>query len=178
MLQKSSREKIIEIFINEPSEKHYLIELSKKAKIAHTSVSKILKELIYQGIIIKNNEKKGKRVFPYFNSNLENKKFKILKKIKNLEQIYNSGLVEFIEEKIMPKSIILFGSYARGEDIEISDIDLFIESLENSFDLKKYEKKLSRKINLIFSKDINKLSLELKENVINGIILEGYIELK
>jgi hypothetical protein len=35
-----------------------------------------------------------------------------------------------LAEKLMPQSIILFGSAAKGEDIEQSDIDLFIESKE------------------------------------------------
>ena len=31
------------------------------------------------------------------------------------------------EGKLAPKSIVLFGSYQKGEDIENSDIDIFVE---------------------------------------------------
>ncbi|MEA3414261.1 MAG: nucleotidyltransferase domain-containing protein, partial [Nanoarchaeota archaeon] len=147
MLQKSTREKVLEIFFLEPSKKHYLKEISKKIKIAHTSVKKVLNELLEEKIIIEKIERKGKRNFPLFYSNLEIDNFKNLKKFNNFKEIYDSKLIEYLEEKFMPKSIVLFGSYFRGEDIEESDIDLFIEVEELEVYLKKFEKKLGRKIN-------------------------------
>jgi predicted nucleotidyltransferase len=102
--------------------------------------------------------------------------YKKLKKINNLKELLEIELIETIEEEFMPKSIILFGSFSKGEDIEGSDIDIFVESEENEINLKKFEKKLFRKINLYFG-DLKKLNKNLKENIINGIVLEGFIEL-
>ena len=41
---------------------------------------------------------------------------------------------------------------------------------------KLFEKKLNRKINIFFSDNFNKLSKELRNNIINGIILKGYLK--
>ena len=96
----------------------------------------------------------------------------------NLFILYDSGVIEFLKNKIMPNSIVLFGSFSRGEDLEESDIDLFIESEIKVIDLKKFEKKLKRKINLNFNSNINNLKKPFLNNLINGIVLYGGISLK
>ena len=78
----------------------------------------------------------------------------------------------------MPDVIILFGSASKGEDIEGSDIDLYLQCEEKKLDLEKYEKELKRKINLFFEKNFNKLSEELKSNIINGDKLKGYLRVQ
>ena len=49
----------------------------------------------------------------------------------------------------------LFGSYSRGEDVEESDIDLFVEAKERNLDIRRFEKALGRKMQLHFKEDIN-----------------------
>lgn len=75
-------------------------------------------------------------------------------------------------------AIIVFGSYARGEDTEDSDIDLYVEtSSKKKPNLKKYEDRLKREIQLFVYKDIHKIkNKELANNIINGIALNGYVE--
>lgn len=92
----------------------------------------------------------------------------------NLDQIIN--LIEFLKKEFMPNCIILFGSFARGEDIEDSDIDLFLECKKKNINLSKFEKQLNRKIQLHFNDNFKQYAKELKNNIINGIILDGYIE--
>ena len=118
MLQNSSIVQIAEVFFNEPTKQHYLIEISKKSKLAHTSAKKYILALKKDGIIKKNIEKRGKRNFPSYIANLENPRYKLNKRIFNISKVLDSGLVEFLRDKLMPKTIILFGSYSRGEDIE------------------------------------------------------------
>jgi len=178
MLHKCSTEKVLKIFFNEPIKKHSLKDISTKSKLAHTSVKKILNDLLKEKIIIEKRERKGKRYFPLFYSNLETEKFKKMKVIENLESIYDSGLIGYLEKEIMPKSIVLFGSYLRGEDIEDSDVDIFVESSGEEINLKKFEKILKRKINILFKESFNLLGKELKENIINGFVLQGLVELK
>ena len=76
----------------------------------------------------------------------------------------------------MPKSIIVFGSYAKGEDIEDSDIDIFVECEEEKLDLEPFEKQLKRKVQFHFKENFKAYSKELRNNIINGIILRGYLE--
>ena len=87
------------------------------------------------------------------------------------------GLVNYLHEKFPLNVIILFGSYSRGEDIEKSDIDIALDTKEKILELKEFEKKLNKKINIEFI-DFNKISKELRDNIINGIILSGYMQLK
>ncbi|MFH1511369.1 MAG: nucleotidyltransferase domain-containing protein [Candidatus Woesearchaeota archaeon] len=75
-----------------------------------------------------------------------------------------------------PDGIILFGSCAKGEDTETSDLDLYIQSSEIKLDLGKFEKELHRRIQLFFSERIEKIPKELRNNILNGIKLDGYIK--
>ncbi len=176
MLQNCSIIRILEIFFNEPTKTHYLIEISNKSKLAHTSTKKHLLSLKKDGIIKEIIEKKGKRNFPTYLANLNNDSYKNYKRLFNLMKIYNSNLINFLKDKLMPKSIILFGSYAKGEDIEDSDIDLFVESKKQEINLDKFKKEFKRVIELHFNKNLNDYPKELKNNIINGVVLYGYLE--
>jgi len=174
MLQKCSILKVAEIFFNEPTKEHYLIEISKKIRLAHTSVKKHLSALKSLSIIKETIEKKGKRAYPLYKADIESKTYKLYKKIYALAQI--KELTEFLKDKFMPKCIVLFGSYANSEDIEDSDIDIFLECEKEEINLSKFEKHLNRKIQLHFKGHFNDYPKELKNNIINGIVLEGYLE--
>ena len=176
MLQKSSISKTAEIFFISPTTPHYLMDISRKARLAHTSVKNNIDELIKQGIITKSIEKKASRKFPLYKANRENRLFKKYKLLYNITYIFESGIIEFIEEKLSPKSIILFGSYQKGEDTETSDIDLFIECKQEKLSLEKFEKILNRKLQLHFNPNFKSYPKELKNNIINGITLFGYLE--
>jgi len=176
MLQKSSMFQTAEVFFKYPTTELELIEISRKIKLAHTSVKKNLKELITLSIINQKILKKGKRNYPIYKANLESKDYKKYKKISNYAQILESGLIQFIEQKLAPKSIILFGSFSRGEDIEDSDIDLFIECKEHKLNFNKFETELNRNIQLHFKDSFSKYPKELKNNIANGIVLSGFLE--
>lgn len=176
MLQKSSVYKTTEMFFNNPSTKFYLMDLSRRTGIAHTSIKQNLNYLVKLKIINLQKEKKGKRIFLFYQANLENKQFKRYKLVHNIRSILESELVDFIEKKLTPKSMVLFGSYSRGEDIETSDIDLFVECKKEELNLNHFEKKLGRKIELHFKEDFTLYPKELKNNIINGITLSGFLE--
>ena len=176
MLQKSSMLRTAEIFFVNSTKKNYLMNISRNIGLAHTSVKKNLAELTKLGLIIEFIEKKGRRKFPLYKANIDNSLFKEYKMIYNLSSLLESGLIKFIEEKLMPKSIVIFGSYQRGEDTEESDIDLFVEGKEESLELHIFEKKLKRKIQLHFKEQFASYPKELKNNLINGIVLSGFLE--
>lgn len=172
MLHKENRAKIMELFFDFPREQFQLREISRKTKIAATSVKNYLDEFIKAGLILKID----KGIYPSFKSNRDNEEFRFYKKLNLLERLNESKLLEFLWEKCLPASIILFGSASIGEDIESSDIDLFIQTKETKLELKNFEKKFNRKINVFFEPDFSKISRELKNNILNGIILRGYVK--
>ena len=97
-----------------------------------------------------------------------------LKRIKNLKLIQKSGLVKVLEDMFSGCIIILFGSYSFGEDTTKSDIDIsIIGSKEKEIDLIKYDKILERTISINFYKDLNNIHKNLRNNILNGIILSG-----
>ena len=90
--------------------------------------------------------------------------------------MHESGLIDYLWNELFPKAIILYGSHAKGEATENSDIDLFVIGKERKIDLKKFEKILDRRIHLIFESSPENIPKELKNNLVNGIILKGYFE--
>jgi|SRR3989344_1125665 len=176
MLQKSSISRTAEVFFVNPTKKSYLMDISRSIGLAHTSVKKNLGTLVKLGLIMESIEKKGGRKFPFYKANLDNRAFRRYKTVYNLSSILESELIEFIEQKLTPKSIVLFGSYEKGEDIENSDIDMFIECKKEELDLSSFEKKLGRKIELHFNDNFNSYPKELKNNIINGRVLSGFLE--
>ncbi|MDP3989859.1 MAG: nucleotidyltransferase domain-containing protein [archaeon] len=101
-----------------------------------------------------------------------------LKRVDNLRQIYESGLADFLEKEFAGATIILFGSYARGDDLINSDIDIAVIGRKDKlFVVSVYEKLLERTININFYESFNKIHKHLKENLFNGIVLVGGVEL-
>jgi len=158
--------------MDSPTDSFRLRELSRLSKISPPSVMIYLKEFQKDGMVIK-YEKRG---IPFYKSNRENKDFVFYKKISILYELKESGLVDFLEENLSPSAIILYGSYAKGESIESSDLDIFIVGREKNIHLDKFEKKLNKEIHLMFCEDIRKISKELKSNLANGIVLWGYFD--
>ena len=178
MLQDSTIWKVAGVFFKEPSQEHYLKEISRKAELAHTSVKKHLQKLVKESVIKETIQKKGSRDFPVFKANINGGAYVRAKKHYNLHTPSFYGLLNYISVRLSPRTIILFGSYARGADIEESDIDLFVECKKQNINLTQYEqyKELNRKIQLHFEENFKKLPKELKNNIINGIVLKGYLE--
>ena len=172
MIQKYSRYRILQEFFDFPRKDFQMRELSRRAKIAQPSVTAHLKELARENFIVK--EKKG--IYPTFRANRDSELFKMYKKFDITFRINKSGLLNYIYDNCIPNAIILFGSASKGEDIEESDIDLFIQAKEKKLDLRKYELLFNRKITLFFEENFAKLNAELKNNILNGIVLKGYIK--
>ena len=95
-----------------------------------------------------------------------------------MKNIYLSGIFDYLEQSLAGGNIILFGSYARGEDGKGSDIDIaVIGRKEKQLDLKKFEKTLNREIIVQFYDSWKKIHEHLRNNILNGIVLSGSVEL-
>ena len=176
MLQNGTTWRTAEVFFLNPGKAQYLKGISRKIGLAHTSVKKSLNELVRRGLVKETVEKKGKRRFPLYIANTGDKLFYRHKVIYNITSLIESGLIEHIENKLAPRSIVVFGSYRRGEDAEDSDIDIFVECEKEKLDLARFERKLSRNIELHFNENFSSYPQELKNSIINGIVLSGFLE--
>lgn len=168
MIQKCSFLSVLEVFFQEPTAVHFIREISRTINLAPTSIKNHIEALQKENLIIK----KSAKPFDGFIANRDDEKFKHLKQAYNFYSLFE--LKKKIIEECYPKQLILFGSYARGEDIENSDIDiLIISKTKKNLELSSTEKKLKRTVHLTFITEISKLDESLQENVKRGFTLYG-----
>ncbi len=150
--------------------------IAQLLSVSPAAVMKALPNLAKHNLIRLTQDKESKRWSVELNR--ENHKAMQLKRVDNLKQIYESGFSDFIEKECAGATIILFGSYSRGDDTETSDIDIaIIGRKEKKIDTTKFDKLLERTININFYEGWDKIHKHLKENLCNGIFLAGGIEL-
>ena len=103
----------------------------------------------------------------------------------HLELVYSSEVLEEIRKKYQnPRAVVLFGSYRKGDDTEQSDIDIAVEVVDDEevqiiqlgiVSQLGYRKDVP--VNLhVFSR--NNVNLNLFSNIANGIVLEGFLEVR
>ncbi|MBU3907154.1 MAG: nucleotidyltransferase domain-containing protein [Nanoarchaeota archaeon] len=151
-------------------------QIAKNLEVSPPAISKALPRLEEEYMIKFKKDKESKRTS--IELNRDNHKIMQLKRVDNLKQIYESGFADFIEKEFAGATIVLFGSYSRGEDTLTSDIDIaVIGRKEKEIELTKYEKTLEREIRINFYPSFREIHKNLKENILNGIILVGGVEL-
>jgi len=151
-------------------------QISKALGVTQPAVMKALPRLEEEGLVKIKQDKETKRWS--IELNRDNHKVMQLKRADNLKLMYETGLADFLEKEFAGATIILFGSYSRGEDIVNSDIDIaVIGRKEKGTDVAGYEEELERKININFYDSFKDIHKRLKENLCNGITLAGGVEL-
>ena len=172
-LFKNNTYRIFELFIEFPTKDFSVRGLARELKLSHATILNHINDLQKLSLI----KKKEATLYPTYFANTESQKYKFYKKNWLIFKLTESGVIDYTQKEALSSSIILFGSGAKATFTEKSDIDLFVESNEAKLDLTKYEKKLNRKINLLFEQNINNLSKELRNNILNGIVLYGFIKI-
>ena len=172
--EKNVKERIKEYFFVNPTAKLRVRHIESTLKLSLPSVIRYCKELEQERILT--TVKTGNVVF--YTANRADENYILEKKLFNIRQIYKSGLVEYIKKTLNNPPVILFGSYAKGEDTEASDIDLYIETLsKKNIALERFEKILQRKIQVFKYRKIKDIpNIYLANNIINGITLNNYVE--
>ncbi|MBI4162366.1 MAG: nucleotidyltransferase domain-containing protein [Candidatus Aenigmarchaeota archaeon] len=150
--------------------------LALHIKVSQPAIAKSLPLLQNHGIIHVSKDRNSKRLT--IELNRENPLVIGMKRADNIRQLYESGLVEFLREKFPSCTIMVFGSFARGEDTSRSDIDIAIVGAKsNDLDLRDYEKTFAKKVNINFYNSFKEISSELRNNIFGGILLSGWIDL-
>ncbi|MBU2638396.1 MAG: nucleotidyltransferase domain-containing protein [Nanoarchaeota archaeon] len=152
--------------------------IARMLEVSQPAVMKAIPMLEKEGLIRASQDKESKRWS--IELNRENHKAMQLKRADNLKLIYESGLADFLENEFAGAAIIVFGSYSRGEDTDISDMDIaVIGRKEKHIDkqLAVFGKMLERTIHLSFYDSFEKIHKDLKDNICSGIMLAGSAEL-
>ena len=187
MLQKKDKHKILffressfkvaELIFNYPNKTFHIRKLAKETKQSTTAVVSAIRDLSNFKIVRLDKTDLTTNV----RANLDSEAYRFYKKIFNLYRLERYLIVETLIETFQAETIVLFGSFAKGEDIEKSDIDILIitnnkekDNISNFLGI--CEKELNRKINLHILPTLDKSSEEFKNAVANGIVLHGYLK--
>lgn len=175
MFFKMDKGNLLTCFFEEPNRWYHLREYAKINKLSPSTSSKYLDFFYKKKMLMKKEEHN----LTLYKSNEESEDFRDIKKFWNIKKIKESGILDFLEENLNTKGIIVFGSTANGLDNKSSDIDLFaMSSVKKEIKLETFEKILKKKIQLfIMDKKELKSKKEFANNVLNGIVIKGYIEL-
>jgi predicted nucleotidyltransferase len=176
---ETGKQKVAEILCKYPEKEFTLSDLAKEASVRKSNIGNILGMFHSWGFVEITKLTKIWRI----KANQTNWNFVRYKIVYNLSQIYQSEIVEYLVEYYHnPKSVILFGSFRKGEDISTSDIDLAVEIDEEKYEiipneLSSFENYFGRKIQIhLFNR--KKTDINLFNNIANGIILWGFLEVK
>ena len=148
-------------------------EYSRLKKISPPTASTYLKEFMREGLL----EAVKERNFHYYNANRENWIFRHLQKIYWQNKLEKTGLLKKIRKEFIMPSMILFGSAAKAEMTNHSDIDIALFSpTKKEITFGEYEKILGRKLQIFRFESIKDIkNKELAVNIMNGHIIEGKI---
>ena len=151
-----------------------LSEIARNLKVSPTAISKSIELLKKEEIV---NIKKSKTMnLLFIELNTENQYTLELKRTENLFALYESKLISNLSDNFPGAIIILFGSYSKGNDNFNSDIDIaIIGTKEKQINLSKFEKILKKEIVLNFYKSLKEIDKNLKNNLFNGIVINGAI---
>jgi predicted nucleotidyltransferase len=150
--------------------------IARSLNVSQPAVLKAVPLLQKEGLVIANQDKDSARWA--IELNRDNKQVLGLKRADNLKQLYESGLVQELYDLFPGATVILFGSYAHGEDTSDSDIDLAVIGAKEKQIDSKFEKMLERNIIINSYKSFNSINTPLLSNILNGITLKGAVNLQ
>jgi len=163
--------RILELFMEHPTTDYSARGIARELNLSHATVIKYV-NLISKLGLIKTNDR---TLYDTYFADATNEIFKLHKKNYVVYRIIKTGLVQYLRDLVLPSSIVLFGSCAKGTFTQSSDVDIFIEARQSKLNLTKFEKRIGKHINPLFEQNIRKLSGKLRVNIINGVVLYGSI---
>jgi predicted nucleotidyltransferase len=175
MLEKYKDWKLLFIFLKNPDYSFYTKEISRKTGIGSGTVNNFLRNIHKDEILTKeivgnvhlyrlNNELEIVKHLKIFNHLLELKNHKFVEKFLKLDN------------KII--SIVLYGSYANGENDSKSDIDilLIVNSKTNFINtIQQLEEKMKKTISIQIMKISDWQTLKEKDKIFYESIIENHI---
>ncbi|RLE01232.1 MAG: hypothetical protein DRJ11_10095 [Candidatus Aminicenantes bacterium] len=156
ILFATNTQKVLDFLLERPGKEFVEREIREAVGISKSGVNYALRELVRANFIFR--YKKGKiYLYSLNNKNPVVKQLKVLKTIICIQPILK-------KLKKLSSKVILFGSSSRGENIEDSDIDLFVISNIKKEEIETQINKLKskRKLQLVVRTELGEI--ELKDN--------------
>lgn len=166
----------MEIILSLIKNKAHLREIARTLNESHSTLLRKLNELIKENVV--DYKKEGKNKIFFIKNNLKSKNYVYSSEIYKLSKLLKKYpelniILEDIKKNTPKGMIVLFGSYAKGNPKQDSDIDIYIETMNN--EIKHKIQELNSKISIKIGKfDTN--SLLIKEIIKNHVIIRGVEE--
>jgi len=146
-------------------------EYARIIKITAPTASKKLKEFEAEGLL----KKRLDRGYLLFRANRESDILRDISRIYWRQKLQK--FIEYLNLKFHNPIIILFGSLIKLETKKDSDIDLVVlTNINKKLNLADYEKLYKREIQLFTFKSLREINKELKNNILNGFIIQGELK--
>lgn len=166
---------VLKIYFENSLDEFSVRDIARLVELSPSTVSKVIKK--YNGLgVLKIREYKN---ILLSSANKENDLFKDMKKFYNIQKLKKSGLIDELNKFYHNPTIILFGSFSRGEDVKTSDIDIvvFSEIKKDFQNMAKFEKKLGKELQIFCFNQVSSVkNTGLLNNMLNGTILQGGVE--
>ncbi len=165
----------LKLFFEEPSREFNVREVARLLRVAPATASKELKGFVKKDLLKERRE----RMLNLFFANLESSLYRDLKIFYNIRKLKDSLLIDALDKFYLKPAIVLFGSCASGTDMETSDFDLLVvcEKTKECPNIKMYEQKLNRRLQIFVVRGIKDLKNEnLINNILNGITIQGKVQ--
>ncbi len=176
LYQKVMQLKILKHFFEFPTEGFYLRELARLLSISPMTVKRALEILVKDELVVKEAQKN----LILYRSNMDNQAFRFAKVSYNLARLQKNNIVNYFLEKTPSiSSIVLYGSYAKGENDRYSDLDLVIISTVKLTETSEINKKLGVDVNIMNFSNIQWTKQPQKNRpfyldvITEGIVLYG-----
>ena len=174
-------QKVLVWFFSFPDRQIGLSDLSLALGISKTTAHRVVDQLVGEGFLAVEVIGRVWRI----SCNMDHVYNFSRKVAYNFMMVYESCILPEVHKVARnPRAVVLFGSYRKGDDNEKSDIDIAVEVLGNDelrivdvgvIPMFGYRRNVA--VNLyVFSR--NKVDLNMFSNIVNGIVLEGFMEVR
>jgi predicted nucleotidyltransferase len=163
----------LEIMLVLLKNKVHLREIARTLNESHSTILRKINELVKENVL--DYKKEGKNKIFFIKNNLKARNYIYSAEIYKLNKLLRkhpklSIIFEDIKKNFLKGMIILFGSYAKGNPKQDSDIDIYLETNDNKVkdEISELNSRLGVKIGEFDTK-----SLLIKEIIKNHIIIRG-----
>lgn len=168
--------KVAELVFTKPNARFHLRGIAKAVGLSTTAIAAAIQQLQLAGVVVVEKTSLATNI----QANRESEAYRVHKQIFNLYRLEQCGLIKKVRDACHAEVIVLFGSFAHGEDEEKSDIDLLVLTPLKQNDIGKVlascESPLKKQINVQMLTSLDRSSPEFKNAVANGIVLYGYMK--
>ncbi|MBI2176608.1 nucleotidyltransferase domain-containing protein [Candidatus Woesearchaeota archaeon] len=177
MASPSKEESILQLILeSSPLKEWHFGEIVAESKVSRAVANKWLKKYVKEGLL-KRVKTQGR--FPYITAGGNNPVYQSRKRLYALEMLHKSRLMQQLISLKSAKTVVIFGSIARGDWYKSSDIDIFIYGRAEGLNKGLYESRLKRSIEIHefeSRKELKEVKTGLLTNVLNGYLVKGQMQ--